>query len=375
MSSPEPISSTTPRKIEWLDGLRGVAALAVLLAHIRNLVLPDVLFARYVPLGGWIERSPLMLLTAGNLAVRIFFIHSGFVLSWKYLNRPDLRILASMSLRRLFRLGIPIAVAILFAFGLMRLGLMRNVEMGGLTHAKAPLVLHYRFEPTAASAMSDIFGGWFVHESVRYDGALWTMPIELICSYVVFLTLPLLILFRSRLATLALLAASLALLGSYPWVAYFMVGILFVQLHRSFPQIRAVIAWPLLLLAVVLGVFVAAEAVQLFSSALIVALLFSRERWRRLLLRPATQFLGRTSFSVYLIHIPLLCSFSSAVFIGLHRRGVPHLANAAATALVTIAVAYALSWAMWRWVDRFAINFGKAPLERYLYRARVVRAR
>lgn len=360
-----------PRKIEWLDGLRGVAAAVVLLAHTRNLVLPGVMFAQFVPFGGWIEKSPLMLLVAGNLAVRIFFIHSGFVLSWKYLNRPDLRILVSMFLRRAFRLGIPTAVAILFAFGLMRLHLMHNVEMGPLTHLDAPLVQFYRFEPTWSSAMNDVFGGWFVHKSVRYDEALWTMPIELICSFVVFLTLPLLIVFRSRLFTLALLAISIAFLGSYPWVAYFIVGILFVQLHGNFTETRGIIAWPALLVAIIVGVFfVETEAAQLFSTAIILALLFSRERWRRPLLQPATQFLGRTSFSVYLIHIPLLCSLSSAVFVALSRRGMPHLANAVATTLVTIVASYALSWAMWRSVDRFAINFGKAPLERYLYRTR-----
>jgi peptidoglycan/LPS O-acetylase OafA/YrhL len=358
-----------PRKVEWLDGLRGVAALAVLLAHIRNLVLPDVMFAQYVPLGHWIERSQLMIVTAGNLAVRIFFIHSGFVLSWKYLNRPDLRIILSMALRRAFRLGIPIAVAILFAFALMRLQLMRNVEMGAVTHAAAPLVLHYRFEPTLASAVSDMSGGWFVHESVRYDGALWTMPIELICSYVVFLVLPVLALSSSAVPALVALAASFIVFGSYPWVAYFMAGVLFVRLYRSFPEIPAIAAWPLLLVAITAGVFVAAEPVQFLSSLLIVGLLFTHERWRRFLQRPATQFLGRTSFSVYLIHIPLLCSFSSALFLALHRLGVPHLANALATASVTIALAYALAWAMWRWIDRFAINFGKAAIDGYLYRA------
>lgn len=396
---PPVVEPKRPGKIACLDGLRGIAALVVVFAHFRELVFPLSLFAQHVPFGFVIERSPLMLLTASSLAVRIFFVHSGFVLSWKYLNEPDQRILFSMALRRAFRLGIPIAVAILFAFTLMRLDLMRSFEMGSVTFEDAPLVKQYEFVPSLRSALSDSLGGWFFAGlgtrppgSIRYDGALWTMPIELICSYAVFLILPLIVRLRARDCALVLLAASVGLMRYYPWLVYFFIGILLVRLHqaRLFEPGGALHnifrrRWVVLLAfgaATVLGVWPEEtarrlrlpaavnplELVPLLSASLFLILLFALPGFRRILELPAIQFLGRLSFAVYLLHIPILCSLSSGLFLVLHRAGWPYGFNSLITLVVTLMVAYGLSYVMWRWVDRFSINFGKATLYRYLYR-------
>jgi len=396
---PPGVEPKRPGKIACLDGLRGVAALVVVFAHFRELVLPGPLFAQHVPFGFVVERSPLMLFTAASLAVRIFFVHSGFVLSWKYLNEPDQRILLSMALRRTFRLGIPIAVAILFAFTLMQLDLMRSFEMGGITFKDAPLVKQYEFVPSLRSALLDSLGGWFfaglgtrTPGSIRYDGALWTMPIELLCSYAVFLILPLIVRLRTRECALVLLAASVGLLGYYPWLVYFFIGILLVRLHqaRLFEPGGALHKifrrrWVVLLAfgtATVLGVWPhetvrrlrlpaainPLELVPLVSASLFLILLFALPRFRQILELPAIQVLGRLSFAVYLVHIPILCSLSSGLFLVLHRAGWPYGVNSLVTLIVTLIAAYGLSYVIWRWVDRFSINFGKATLHRYLYR-------
>jgi len=86
-----------PSKVTYLDGLRGVAALVVVMAHFKELALPGGRFKGSVPFGGLIENGPLMLLTAAHLAVLVFFVHSGFVLSWKFLKVGDGRILISMA--------------------------------------------------------------------------------------------------------------------------------------------------------------------------------------------------------------------------------------------------------------------------------------
>ena len=381
-----PISS----KIAWLDGLRGVAALVVLLAHFKELVLPGSEARLHFAFEPYLERSPLMILFASHLAVLIFFIHSGFVLSWKYLNAPDARILLSMAIRRFFRLGIPIGFAVWFAYALMRAGLMSNAAAAEMSGSPGAFNNIYTFTPTLYSAIVDSTVGVLLFTNYRYNGAFWTMPIELICSYAVFIVLPLVVRLETNLLGLLLLLASIQLLAPYPWLICFLIGILFVRLareghfavgvrwmadqHRAIPILLAALAisfalWPQWIAAhLSLPEFLNPdEALQILSGALIIALLFCSPAAQRLLGSPLAQFLGRLSFPVYLLHLPILCSLTSRLFIVLHGAGWPYAANCALTFVATLAATYVAAYLMAISVDAWAINFGKRPINDRLY--------
>jgi peptidoglycan/LPS O-acetylase OafA/YrhL len=219
MTTQQSVSS----KVTYLDGLRGVAAFVVLLAHFKELFLPQTA----------IDGTPVMFVLASKLAVIVFFVHSGFVLAWKYVRTGDVRVLVSMGLRRPLRLGIPIAAAVVFSWALMRAGLMANAQVAPLTGSGGAFSQLYGFEPTFSSAAVDALGGVLFLSNYRYNGAFWTMPIELLCSYVVFVVLP----FAARTATstlvLLVLAGFLATINSYPWFTCFMAGILLARFHQE----------------------------------------------------------------------------------------------------------------------------------------------
>src|SRR3989442_1430277 len=210
-------------KVTYLDGLRGVASFVVLLAHFKELFLP----------GAAVDGTPLMFLVASKLAVLVFFVHSGFVLAWKYLSTGDIRILVSMGIRRPLRLGIPIAVAVVFAWALMRADLMMNSRVASLTGAGGSFLQLYDFEPTLYSATVDALGGVLFLTNYRYNGAFWTMPIELLCSYAVFFVLPFVLRTATPPLVLLLFVGALATINSYPWLTCFMAGILLVRLQQE----------------------------------------------------------------------------------------------------------------------------------------------
>lgn len=423
-------------KVSYLDGLRGVAALVVVLTHYKLMLYPRYPDVRFQQLGAMqhapyeflLEKLPLMILfTGGNLAVLIFFVHSGFVLSYKFAQNGDYRVLLSMAARRVFRLGIPVAAAVFFAYGIARCGLMRNVELAPVSGSQWWLGIFYTFHPSLTTALPDALGGVILRGETRYNGVFWTMAVELICSYLLFCALPLLVR-CNRYLLLGLLAALFVATPSLPvmsifaqYVVYFLAGIVFCIffVHTDLfavkiPQMLDRFRWVrpcLLLLAIIpwlymstiqwairavfgqkpiVGAVSAAPVARLLSwltvgqqyqrgwleigsSLLIVALVLTHRPTQRWLNTRALQHLGRLSFSVYLVHLPILASFSSWLFLTLSRAGFRYNIAAVVTYAVSLPLVYAVAALMARSVDRFAINFGKATLHRLFFQPRPVR--
>src|SRR5208282_6448472 len=72
------------RKLHYLQGLRGIAALTVAVHHYFCAFYPATVFGTGPRHGNWEElfwRSPLGIFSSGISPVCIFFILSGFVLS------------------------------------------------------------------------------------------------------------------------------------------------------------------------------------------------------------------------------------------------------------------------------------------------------
>lgn len=98
-------------RLPALDGLRGVAAVTVLVHH-SLLVIPAVASDRAS--AAWIVRSPLHLFWAGNEAVYVFFILSGLVLTLPAVRRGRMRWKPYYP-SRLLRLYIPVVASVVLA--------------------------------------------------------------------------------------------------------------------------------------------------------------------------------------------------------------------------------------------------------------------
>jgi peptidoglycan/LPS O-acetylase OafA/YrhL len=125
--APEPASGTPAGRERGLDGLRGVAALVVVVHHLL-LVVPGLAALLDVDGRGarspeaasaewWLFRTPLRLVWAGHEAVLLFFVLSGLVLTLPVLAsvRPDWR---RYYPRRLVRLYVPVWASLVLAVGL-----------------------------------------------------------------------------------------------------------------------------------------------------------------------------------------------------------------------------------------------------------------
>lgn len=121
-------------KLPYIEGLRGIAALMVVLGHLSLAFYPAILSGSFSQIHTHyaieflVMSSPLNLIINGNLAICIFFILSSFVLSYKFFESPCYELILSAAIRRYFRLAIPVFFSILLAYIFMRLSLFEHAQ-------------------------------------------------------------------------------------------------------------------------------------------------------------------------------------------------------------------------------------------------------
>ncbi|MBV9813084.1 MAG: acyltransferase [Acetobacteraceae bacterium] len=379
MSDPSRTDRLSGARFPELDGLRGLAALCVVLAHYALAFQPSLLgggarvahFAASV----WIGATPLIAPYNPELGVAIFFTLSGFVLAASVAERPlPLRALA---VRRWLRLALPIFATSLLPFLLIEAGLMRAGAVAALAKSDW-LAGSYAWVGSQPNALPELAWQSFVDLFARgrdlYNGALWTMPTELWGSfaiYVAYATVGRLIAAPAARIVVALLV--LLLVWRTPFGG-FACGAALFELRRLVVRLPGNVCLLLVLAGFVLGgfpflldlpgngfyarLFIALANVTdnpvLFAHrcgavALTAAALFSPACAAFLRLRPC-RALGRISFMVYLVHVPLLCSLAAGLLLML----APAVGYNAATALMLppfLAVLLVVGEAATRWID------------------------
>jgi len=389
----------TTQRLLHLDGLRGCAALVVLLGHLVMMVWPATLAAEVHPAGipAWqlaIAASPLSVLTDGRLAVSIFFILSGYVLTAAVLARP--LSFPALAGKRYLRLLLPLLVATVPVLLLHPYGLYFNHELAFVTDAywigKATSV---GFHPTILGWLYNAF--WvvfFIDGQTSYNAVLWTMRFEWVGSLLVFLIICLLRQAGWRLILAVPLVLLMAELPVYAFLHLFLIGMILHDLARLLSVRRPVFTLPSTVLDC-LGLALAAFGLYLPRLVMIMIdrqagafgfLLWLRQampswqgdRWmlaaipvvagvtlspslRHWLSQPTCRFLGRISFPLYLFHLPIVLSFGSWLMLSL----LPQLGLTMAawvTFAATGAIAILVAWLMTLLVEqptlRLSTRFG-----------------
>lgn len=376
----------TPRRqhIDYLDGLRGVAALTVVFSHFAGAFYPAILFNQpdQVRLGvePLIATTPISTLFAGNLAVRIFFVLSGFVLTYRFFLHYRRVEIAEAMLNRYLRLLIPIAASVLLAWVAIRLGLMRHRELAPISGAAGWLDTFWDVRPELGAALWNAAVEVLLQADYRYNPVLWTMYYEFVGSLLVLGVV--LLAGRSPLRFLIYAALLVALLRSQ--YLGFVLGLIMADLvARRPPRVAPAAAWlPLLAVGIYLGSYpsyhdqiagtiyaplggLPENLPQTIGGFLIFLAVLISAPLRRILGSRPCLLLGRLSFSFYLAHLIVIGSFGAGLFLAL----LPHVGYHAAFLLMlppTTLVITAATWLLYRCADAPAIwlsqRFGKLAI-------------
>ena len=332
---------TGTRRLTSLDGLRGAAALVVLLHHSLLLIPVMVEPYRHPPadqIGDgiwWLAYTPLHVFWDGSAAVMIFFVLSGFVLA---LPLAQGRVLDWRSYypSRLLRLYLPVWGGVALASVVILITPHAAPEDVSDWVAGHPAGL------SAGGVLKDLLLVW---QPGYTNSALWSLKWEVLFS----LLLPLYAWVASRwraplwmkLSVVGLIVAIGSLIGppdrTYQMGPLFHMGtfafgvLIAFDWHRVSKAIAALSGKSLAVMwaAAVLGLWsywglnafgeppmphvlsAVSRVVQVISAALIVVLSTRPGRWTTALESRPLHWLGTRSFSLYLVHEPLVAASGS----------------------------------------------------------------
>jgi peptidoglycan/LPS O-acetylase OafA/YrhL len=323
-------------RLAALDGLRGVAALVVLLSHVvAGGVGP---LSATLTLGGdpgglahWFMRTPLAVVWAGPEFVIVFFVLSGFVLTRALRARPVA--LGAFYAGRVVRLYLPAWLSLIPA-AILLATFRSSQDATGVGFWLQTYTQPVGLDQVARDAAL-VLPVSATHATL--NGALWSLRWEVLFS----LALPFLLLAARPLRRLSLPTLLMALLcvdfsAGHPAMAFtppFAVGLVLALHEERIVRWRqdlggrgaaAFVAATLCLLGADLwlpaavraqgpgGAMVLAGA----AGAVLCPLLYGSVA-RNLQRRPV-QWLGSRSFSLYLVHHPIVLACAN----GLHRPGL-----------------------------------------------------
>ncbi len=308
-----------------LDALRGLAALCVLLYHswMAQPIQPR-------PLRWLFEHTPLHVVGSGRQPVLFFFVLSGFVLTRAVLAGPPPG-WASYAAQRTVRLGLPVAGALAVSL------LMQAAVWDGPLPAWEGGSFMVGAVWTEWPGASDVLRQALL---LGHDGRIGLDPVlwSLVHEWRVSMLLPGVLLFRGRPAwLLALGAAAFGLahaLGARDYVtalgpdlASTFVATLYFLLPFALggalalagpPGLDKPTRWLAGLAALVLACS-GTDLAAVVGSALLILLALEPGPLLARLRHPVPVWLGKISFSLYLIHLPLL----AGVVHLMHGSGLP----------------------------------------------------
>ncbi|TWB26326.1 acyltransferase family protein [Nitrospirillum bahiense] len=351
------------RNFTFLEGIRGLGCIQVALNHYLSAFLPPLAHVPGLPHFNWempLASSKAFALVNGTVTVFLFFQISAFVLAQSYLKSDQT--ISQQILRRFVRLFLPTACSILLA--IMLLALLPQPRAWVAPYAQSlwaqrlyvnPMTLISLTRDTLMDSMligyrgaslfdaSDPSGVFISRLNMSMNPPLWTLHAEFWGSLLVLLLAYLYRLLPRRwfcavfCALLLVTGTShftLFLLGFAAYLgrgwlltrrghAATVAGITLVTMGLLIAGLPNPLSFDQLLQVTRhIGLLHAAAGVRLqaeVAAVLVMAGIMVLPSLQRKLSVPWVVWLGRCSFSLYLVHFPLLFTVGFAIFSLFHR--------------------------------------------------------
>ncbi len=370
-------------KITYLDGLRGIAAINVMIMHFFIVLVPAMIYSDRMPSHlGNIEQifssTPLGLVGAGNFSVCIFFVLSGYVLTQKYFKTKDRNIIINGAVRRYIRLFVPVLAAIILSFILASTGMFHYFIEAVVISGNNNYANYWTFTPDIVEAIRQAMWGSFFTGDDTYNPVLWTMTVEFYGSMLVF---AMSFLFGSQRARWTFyLAAAVLFFNSY-YLA-FIIGMGLADTFASKKPVLKTSNKVTLGFILVSGLFLGSYPVGLVTgdslygflnnglfqtpkltyhilgAGMIMYVLLNSPWLQNIFSSPVPVFLGKISYSLYLIHFLVISSFTCALFLALYPV-LPYAVAVLVSCVLSLLLIIPLSYLFYRYVDMAGVEFSK----------------
>lgn len=384
-------TSTSSRKIDSLDSVRGIAALSVVVWHFVGIFFPAMFglgiagIVQHTGIDTLIYRTPLGVFFAGDFAVTLFFILSGFVLTLRFFAGQQ-QSLFTAAFKRYARLMPVVFISVISGYILLSLGLYNNTAEVAIATNSTWVNGFFAFEPSLLHALFQGTIGIFATQTAvasSYNPVLWTIYYELLGSILVFGL------------------ASLARGHSKRWILYticviafldtyfvgFIVGMVLADLYATRNELYSIVRFAarpyrifLLILALCFASYppyVSPEGIgrywttttliptnpalsrtvaQILAGAILIVLALSWPKLKALLEHRILTWLGRISYALYAMHYIIIYSFGIGIFWELLPR-LGYVPAALLTTVISIPFILLISVLVHKYIERPSIVF------------------
>ena len=391
-------SNINGEKLCALEGLRGAASFIVVMDHFLYAFFPALFFplqyAFHYPIEKVITSSPLSVFYNGDLSVVMFFILSGFVLSFKFFKKNYKEVAIAGFIKRFPRLTIHIIFSCFISYLMLKFNLFCNFDWTAITHSDWA-AKQFAIHPDFLRALFDSFLGVYITWT-DYNPVLWTMKIELLGSFLVFLNLFLFSYIKKRNILYFIFMA----IFCKSYYLCFIIGMIMADLYNSDKYDYFKNNFYLKISAFVSGVFLCSfpflrtdnsiykviengfssvlksesliKHVDLIllvigSTFLLHSILYSRVL-NRFFSIDIMRFLGKISFSLYFMHSFIIFSLSTYIFkFLLNSYHYPYYLSFWISFVISMPLILILSYFIYLYIDSNSINFSKIFYQQVKY--------
>lgn len=353
------------------DGLRGIACLIVFFSHLAYTFYPYMHAAEKPAFRfeSFIMNSPFTFFYSGSAGVYVFFVLSGFVLSASFSRKFNAVYFSTFLIKRYIRLMIPVFFSCIAGY-LVFSNLHLNSE--GISEWASQLGT---FDYSLAGAVySGLIGAFKGEGLIVYNWVLWTMKIEIVGSYV----LALFFISPKSQSIMLLALASLVFFvcgfnnggdSFFYGLSCFMAGAVIYKSNLRLSNLASFIA-------LVIGLYFAGYKVQsssysiffgdfntylteyslfLMSGILIVLSALKSSLLDKVLSSRLSTFLGKISFSLYLIQMLTIYIIAIPLYHVLSIK-VDSLLSSLVASVICIVISMPLSWLYYVLFDKTAVK-------------------
>lgn len=334
----------TNERFEYLDSVRGIACMIVFFGHVLIQCHP-YLFpyadTKYSYENLWFY-PPFGFLICGNAAVCLFFVLSGFVLSYRFLGSKEYGKIIESIIKR------PARLAGVFFF----------------TLAIGICVYHPTWDSFLVS-FSGQFYPYIFALGKRFNGSLWTIEYEFYGSFLVFGLCLIMSNMNKKHRALLLIVCCLVFKNGYYFA--FIAGILIADLYKNwhagwFAKHKNTISWILLPVSIFFcsyprfldvnkrfmdDIEFIQSGYSMIGAIMMLIAIMSNIRINSVLNNKLCSFTGKISYSIYAVHFPLIILLSN-VF--------PALSMLEFSAIIFPAV-FIISYFTDKYIDKPCIHF------------------
>jgi len=296
----QPLKQNTSSRYRTIDGLRGIAALAVVFYHLSGNLQPE--------LSTLLPNVLNIVFSYGYLGVPVFFVISGFVISLSIGNSTITpKYFGNFVLRRSIRLDPTYWASIIIAIVLL------NIK------------LQFLNMPTSTPSASNILAHMFYLQNILEIKPIISVIYWTLCLEVQFYLFYILTLWFSQKNTntslfsthiiLITLIGVLSIFTDHQLITipipglfiaswhYFLMGVLVSNVIQKLPYSTTILAlWICIEILFQLNVTIKAYSFAGIFTCLFIYILWKKNKLNSVFTRKEFQFLGKISYTLYLIH-------------------------------------------------------------------------